>query len=313
MLNLKDLKVLGMSSSEMPIEEARKQLGDLAIAAMHGQTTVLTRYGRPVAMLVPYTPKESKMTYEELRNQVYASVTANGRELAEGVDIDAVSDEIWNKYDNLNSIDDIADDEYWVIVRKHDATQTSTVTLYETNSQILVFSNGIQAWALDEVPRYLEGKFGDDAKAWIEGDWEPSENDGQIPTLVTDDLTAVAMCDSGGVTLLVEADRLGGAAEAYIGSDATQQTETVVWSVVRGESPAARAVEPGPHDIEVPDEVLAWAEQHGVGTDTDVYVLVTPQDEVGQVGGEIASMTAQATAGDVTAMREGLAERADER
>lgn len=94
---------------------------------------------------------------------------------------------------------------------------------------------------------------------------------------------------------------------------ATQQTETVVWSVVRGESPDSRAVEPGPYDITIPDEVLAWAEGYGVGTDTDVYVLVTVADEAGEVLGEIASMTAQATAEDVAAIRAALAECAAER
>jgi prevent-host-death family protein len=34
-------------------EEARNQLPDLLAAAEKGQTTMITRYGRPVALLVP--------------------------------------------------------------------------------------------------------------------------------------------------------------------------------------------------------------------------------------------------------------------
>lgn len=44
----------------MSIEQARAKLGDLVIAAMNGQTTTLTRYGRPVARIVPI--KERTMT-----------------------------------------------------------------------------------------------------------------------------------------------------------------------------------------------------------------------------------------------------------
>jgi prevent-host-death family protein len=41
-----------MSSNELSVEEARARLGDCVIAAMNGQPTVITRYGRPAAMIV---------------------------------------------------------------------------------------------------------------------------------------------------------------------------------------------------------------------------------------------------------------------
>lgn len=66
-------------------------------------------------------------------------------------------------------------------------------------------------------------------------------------------------------------------------------TTNLIWSIVRGESPESRAVEPGVAGIEIPTEVLNWAEERGLDdTDPDVYLLVTPEDEAGEVQGEIA-------------------------
>ncbi|GAA4221584.1 antitoxin (DNA-binding transcriptional repressor) of toxin-antitoxin stability system [Streptosporangium album] len=43
-----------MSSKEVGIEDGRKKFGDLVIAAQtHGKTTIVTRYGRPAAMITP--------------------------------------------------------------------------------------------------------------------------------------------------------------------------------------------------------------------------------------------------------------------
>lgn len=65
---------------------------------------------------------------------------------------------------------------------------------------------------------------------------------------------------------------------------------SAVWFVIRGESPFTEAIEPGPHFIPVPDEVLAWAEGHGLGDDEpDVYILVAPAEEAEpEVQGEVA-------------------------
>jgi len=52
---LKGLKVSGVNKG-MPIEAARKRLGDIILAAMAGRTIVITRYGRPVAQIAPYRP-----------------------------------------------------------------------------------------------------------------------------------------------------------------------------------------------------------------------------------------------------------------
>lgn len=91
------------------------------------------------------------------------------------------------------------------------------VTLYETNSDLLVIARDGQAWSLHApAGDYLNGTFTQDAQAWVEGDWEPDEGDGQTPTTITDDLTPVAVWVPGGVRLLVEADRLGGAARIYL-------------------------------------------------------------------------------------------------
>ncbi|MCP3017338.1 hypothetical protein NGM33_28805 [Nocardiopsis dassonvillei] len=66
-------------------------------------------------------------------------------------------------------------------------------------------------------------------------------------------------------------------------------TANLIWSVVRGESPDSRAVEPGVAGINIPTEILDWAEGWGLDeNDPDVYLLVTPEDEAGEVQGEIA-------------------------
>lgn len=82
--------------------------------------------------------------------------------------------------------------------------------------------------------------------------------------------------------------------------------QPVIVSVVRGESPTARAVEPGPI-VTIPDEWTTWAEGHGLGPDdTEVYLLVTPEDEAGEVAGEIAYRKFWIPAEDVAAIRAAL-------
>ncbi|MFN2636930.1 MAG: type II toxin-antitoxin system Phd/YefM family antitoxin [Gemmatimonadaceae bacterium] len=97
-----------------------------------------------------------------------------------------------------------------------------TVTLFETNSDLLVIAKGNEAWSLHLAGDHMEGMFAKDAEAWISGDWEPSEADGQSPTDIDDDLTAVAEWTAlGGVRLLdTGRDNLGAAAKDYIGPDA---------------------------------------------------------------------------------------------
>lgn len=52
--NLKNLKLYGMSSNKVSIEEARKRLGDyVTAAALTGTTTIITRNGRPAARIAP--------------------------------------------------------------------------------------------------------------------------------------------------------------------------------------------------------------------------------------------------------------------
>lgn len=62
------------------------------------------------------------MNYDELRDQIGFSISVNN---SEGIDVEAIADELRDRYDTsaMADIDDIPDDEYWAIVRKHDATQ----------------------------------------------------------------------------------------------------------------------------------------------------------------------------------------------
>ncbi|SEU46500.1 hypothetical protein [Nonomuraea wenchangensis] len=93
-----------------------------------------------------------------------------------------------------------------------------TITLYETNSEILVVANGDQAWSFIAWGEDMRGKFAADAAAWAAGDWAPNEGDGQSPTFVDDKLREVATWDAEqGLQVLVKPYELGGAARDYLG------------------------------------------------------------------------------------------------
>jgi hypothetical protein len=70
------------------------------------------------------------ITYTDIHAQVDTAVKANGAELAEGIDIDAITAEIIDTY-GLVDIDATSEDGdpviehdvFWAIVAKHDATQ----------------------------------------------------------------------------------------------------------------------------------------------------------------------------------------------
>lgn len=86
-----------------------------------------------------------------------------------------------------------------------------------------------------------------------------------------------------------------------------ERKNVVVWSVVEGTSPDARAVEPAPAGVDIPADVLEWAEENGVAVDNpDVYVLVTPADEAGEVDGEIAHRRGEVSDEDMAAIRSAL-------
>lgn len=83
----------------------------------------------------------------------------------------------------------------------------------------------------------------------------------------------------------------------------------VVWSVVRGESPTARLVEPGIAGVGIPDVVLEWAAGHGYGEDdTDVWIGVTLATAAGEVLGEIAYRDGAVSENDGKAIRRQLDE-----
>ncbi|MEU4703332.1 hypothetical protein [Nonomuraea dietziae] len=93
------------------------------------------------------------------------------------------------------------------------------ITLFETNSDILVIAKENEAWTLHIGPwEHMLGMFATDAEAWTAGDWAPNEHDGQNPTEVDDDLREVATWDAErGLQVLVRPDELGGAAQDYLG------------------------------------------------------------------------------------------------
>jgi ribosomal protein L25 (general stress protein Ctc) len=122
---------------------------------------------------------------------------------------------------------------------------------------------------------------------------------------------AVAYCDGN----QSQAGRLLNLDQAVVNRlVAKSRKATVIWSVVRGESPTARAVEPGVAGVDIPDEILAWAAGHGLSMDDpDVYLLVTPADEAGSIDGEIAYRSGTVPAAVSDAIRAQLAEDEENR
>lgn len=90
----------------------------------------------------------------------------------------------------------------------------AVITLYETNAASLVVSRGSAAWDFGSIGDQT-ATFAEDARAWADGDWEPSVADGQTPT-TTDGLTAVATFDGQRVWLSYPDDQIGAAARSYI-------------------------------------------------------------------------------------------------
>lgn len=91
-----------------------------------------------------------------------------------------------------------------------------TVTLYETNSDSVVISNGSESWSIGPVTPDLAGHFYQDAVSWLRIDWEPNEADGQTPA-PTEGLTAVAECtEAEGIRTLVDSEKIGAGARSYI-------------------------------------------------------------------------------------------------
>lgn len=95
----------------------------------------------------------------------------------------------------------------------------AVITLFETNSDSVVISNGVEAWSLGPVTPDMAGVFPVDARAWVTGEWEPNEADGQTPA-TTEGLTAVATFEDGVVSFSVPRDALGAGAATYVGGPA---------------------------------------------------------------------------------------------
>lgn len=205
----------------MSIREVRAQLPALVDRAEHGETTIITRHGQPKARIAPL---EIPMTFtsRDLRDQVTTATEASDGTY----DVDAIVEEIVERHGAVD-VDTLEHDEFWAIVAKHAVDgKAAVITLYETNSDLLILARNAVAWSMGAPgasPGYLEGTFAEDAQAWADGDWEPGESDGQQPTEIGDDITAVATWDKDqGMRLLVDHENLGGAAKVYLyGRDAT--------------------------------------------------------------------------------------------
>lgn len=75
------------------------------------------------------------MTDQDIRDQVRAAISAGAPEHAEGIDVDAVVSEIISTY-GLVHIDNIDDDAFWELIKRHDSTQAAPtmVEIYPAGS-----------------------------------------------------------------------------------------------------------------------------------------------------------------------------------
>ena len=119
-----------MTTKRMTTSEARATWRETLRHVENGGTVVLMHYNRPIAQITPITQELAMtVTLNDIIEQVGVAVSANDPAHAEGIDIQAVAEEIRDTY-GLISIDAtdgedgdplIPFDEFWAIVAKHDA------------------------------------------------------------------------------------------------------------------------------------------------------------------------------------------------
>lgn len=109
----------------------------------------------------------------------------------------------------------------WVVTPPETRTAATVVRLYEDNDGGLYLRRDDgPLWALGVPPHDRVSDFRDDAQAWAEDQWQPSEDDGQRPVDDDDDdgdLAPVAYwTPAQGVRLIAEPWFLGASAELYL-------------------------------------------------------------------------------------------------
>lgn len=167
-----------MSTNEIGIEQARKELGPRADAAHHrGEITYLTRYGRRYAAIVPIDRiKEPAMaaTVQDLAYQV--SLTLGDH--IDDFDIDAIVEEIREKYGPVGSIDDIPSEEYNALIERHDKS-VQAITQNPTWTARLNVIDGVITVAPNEgdEAHYLPERDGLHIDRITLGPWAEDEED----------------------------------------------------------------------------------------------------------------------------------------
>jgi hypothetical protein len=96
-----------------------------------------------------------------------------------------------------------------------------SVTLYATNSDLLVIARDQDAWSLGPLLSEMHGAFREDARTWLEGEWAPSEAGGQTAAAL-DGLRAVATCDGQEVTYLIDRGTEP-IADLYVGNEGVSE------------------------------------------------------------------------------------------
>lgn len=108
-----------MSTNEIGIEEGRKRFGDLVIAAeQRGEITIVTRYGKPAAAIVPITKETAMLTYAPAN---YGNRTVTGPWSAWQAQLPGLPDD-----PNTKPTDDLANDR---INTANERFQGATITV----------------------------------------------------------------------------------------------------------------------------------------------------------------------------------------
>jgi antitoxin (DNA-binding transcriptional repressor) of toxin-antitoxin stability system len=204
-----------MSKKEVGVEQARKILGDLADAAYHhGEITILTRYGRPYAAIVPtdLIPEEQTMSttaYTANVGEDNAEWLAGRRGPSVGIEnlgggvVRIPSDAIPTLRERPEHLDGIVDERngvlrIWIEGDGFALWQTYTLTIVEGTQP---GSNGVDLGSPESPVQY--GDLPKDVQTWLDENGFDAENP-DIWVLVTpadEDPGAVNVIGSRDITI----------------------------------------------------------------------------------------------------------------
>lgn len=238
----------------VPVEDARSRWAELVAAAEAGTATLITRDGREWVALVPMAEVAEPVAWMPMWPLSEARA-----KLGDVIHESHARTQVLTRHRKPVAA---VIDATVLLDRPTPADRLPAETLLDAGRRIV-----------------LEGDPGAPGRMDFDGEvTEQSEPACYTATAVNRDGTTVAV----GV-----GPSLG---EALLRLAAPTEGTPVIWSVMRGESPNAAAVEPQMIGVDIPLQVLAWAEAHGMTEDDpDVYLLIAPADGARPFDGELAT------------------------